>query len=76
MNGLFSSRIRPKVLNVSISLNKTAKNRVISFTFVYFKMDFPQWKDTELAPCLSQDSDGIPVETESMLEKNNFPNMF
>ena len=32
-------------------------------------MDLSQWEDTNVAPCLSQDSDGNLVETESMLEK-------
>ena len=39
-------------------------------------MDLSQWKGTHVAPYLSQDSDGNPVETESRLEKKNFPNVF
>ena len=39
-------------------------------------MELSQWNDTDVAPCLSQDSDGNPVETKAMLEKKNFPNVF
>ena len=32
-------------------------------------MDLSQWNDTDVAPCLGQDSDGNAVETASMLGK-------
>ena len=35
-------------------------------------MDLSQGNDTDMAPCVSQDSDSNPIQTESILEKKPF----